>query len=280
MAPRILFVTGKGGTGKSRVAEALARVATAKGRPAVLVRTSPPRETGVRRTPWREIVLDDDRALGDFLIRALRFSFLARRLQDSRTFSAVAAAAPGLRDLVRLTSITGLVATSSPRTVIVVDAPASGHSVPLLTAPATVLGFARIGPVEHDAREASRIVADPRIFLPVLVTIPEEFAITETMSLVARLDEAGVAPARVVVNGLWPAYLDADSGDALAASGVSEDARQHWQRHRRQAELVAGLEEDVGRCEKIAFRFHAADDDALAGDDVDALFVDLVENAA
>lgn len=282
VAARILFVTGKGGTGKSRIAEALARSAAAQGRPAILVRAPSPglvSTIGRGPAPVREMVLDDERALGEFLTRALRFSFLARRLQDSRTFAAVAAAAPGLRDLVRLTTITRLAATTRPRTVVVVDAPATGHSVPLLTSPSTVLEFARLGPVERDARDAKAVVADARIFTPVLVTTPEELAITEMLSLRQQLLDAGTAPARVVVNGVWPSYFGERDALAIEAAGISDDASRHWRRHRRQAELIDRLEAKIGLCAKVAFTFGSGGA-ALAGEDIDALFDELVERAA
>jgi arsenite/tail-anchored protein-transporting ATPase len=316
MAP-ILFVTGKGGTGKSSLAAALARLAASRGRPVVLVRMRPSGEiadgeadvpeatAGSRATArrrgreevgpvasrgasrhaeaarhhLREVVLDDTRSLEQFLTRVLRLGFLARRLLDSRTFTAVAAAAPGLRDLVTLSVITSIASSRSLARggLVVVDAPATGHSVPLLTAPSRVLELAPLGPVAREARLARRAIADPVSFKPVLVTIAEEFAITEALSLRRELVAAEVPAPHVVVNGLWPLHVDARGGERIAASGASSDATLHWRRTCRQAELVADLERQVGACARIGFSFH---DDTLPPADVDALLHSLVEDAA
>ena len=311
MAAHILFVTGKGGTGKSAVARGLAEAAAAAGRPVALVRMRPAGEseeagasgakTSGRRpgtpdgpssrggqpissapkpTRVREVLLDDRGDLEAFLTRVLRLGFLARRLLDSRTFSAVAAAAPGLRDLVTLTAITTL-AASRPlgrRGLVVVDAPATGHSVPLLTAPGRVLELAPVGPVASEARAAHRVVIDPAAFTPLLVTTPEELAISEVLSLHDQLREAGVPFPRIVVNGLWPAHVAANDAAKLEASGASADALLHLQRRRRQDELVAQLEARVGECPKVDFSFvdGSEDDGALSSTDAHGLYEQVV----
>lgn len=274
---RILFVSGKGGTGKSFVAEALATEATSRGLRVALVRVhaaeatkaktpeSHGRATGprVRREAaqvpaFREVTLDERAALEKFLTRVLVVGFVARRLLDSRTFSAVAAAAPGLRDLVTLTAITALAAPRRRRglDLIVVDAPASGHSVPLLTAPQRVLEIAPVGPVAREARAARELVTDARRFVPLIVTIAEELAVTEALSLYEDMIDAGVPAPRIVVNSLWPLHLAAEHVDWLLASRASSDAILHHKRRRRQLELITSLEQRVGRCPALPFTFN------------------------
>ena len=291
MGPRILFVTGKGGTGKSSIAAALAREAAARGRRVLLVRMPPAARAGesdaghdgkrarggrsVAGATLREKTLDDERDLEAFLTRILGFGFLARRLCDSRTFSAVAAAAPGLRDLVALTAIT--TEAGRRRGLVVVDAPATGHSLPMLTAPARGLELAPLGPVANEARRALAVLADRRAFAAVLVTAPEELAITEVLALHEQVVGAGAAAAHVVVNGMWPAYVSAADGERIAASGVSADAARHWQRHQRHARLVDELEARVGPCARIGFSFG---DEGLPRGDVGRLLDTLTEAAA
>ncbi|MBI5505969.1 MAG: hypothetical protein HY899_14325 [Deltaproteobacteria bacterium] len=280
---RILFVSGKGGTGKSFVAEALAERAAARGLEVALVRvraaagsadpdsggsehrTEAARPAtahasdGVTAQPatFHTTTLDERATLEKFLTRVLRLNFVARRLLDSRTFSAVAAAAPGLRDLVTLTAITALASPRRRRSfeLIVVDAPASGHSVPLLTAPAQVLEIAPVGPVAREARAARELVADTQLFVPLIVTTPEELAINEALTLCEDLRCAGVAAPRVVVNGLWPGHLAAEHVDWLVGSRASSDALLHLKRRQRQLELIATLERRVGRCPTLPFTF-------------------------
>ena len=77
------------------------------------------------------IALDPREALRRLLGRTLRFGFLADRLMDSRTFSAVAAAAPALADLVRIDCLREVAAgnVAGAFDVVVVNAPSSGHGV-------------------------------------------------------------------------------------------------------------------------------------------------------
>jgi len=298
VAAHILFVTGKGGTGKSSVATSLAQLATSRGRAVVLLRMrtatgedAPATEQAddsiardramdrIRLPRLREVSLDDQRDLEQFLLRVLPLGFLARRLLDSRTFTAVAAAAPGLRDLVRLTGIAALAASPELRRggLVVVDAPATGHSVPLLQSPAQVLELAPIGPVAREARRTRRLIADPQRFTPVLVTTPEELAITEVLSLHRQILGAGLPAPRIVVNGLWPAHLEKSWAERLVASGASADAALHWRRRQRQMELVEGLEQAIGTCPRIGFSFR---DGALPEHDVESLLTELTREAA
>jgi arsenite-transporting ATPase len=261
---RVLFVTGKGGTGKSSVAFALAREAAARGVRVLLIRMPASDEASLREhaprgrvfpspSLFRERTLDDQRDLEAFLTRVLGLGFVARRLGASQTFSAVAAAAPGLRDLVALSAIQS--EASRRRGLVIVDAPATGHSIPLLNAPARVLELAPIGAVAREVERARELVRDAAAFTAVLVTTPEELAIAEVLELRAEVLAAGVASLRVVVNGTWPACVSDEDGEAIAASGASADARLHWQRHVRHESLARGLEEHVGACARLAFSF-------------------------
>lgn len=281
MGARILFVTGKGGTGKSSIASALAGEAAARGQAALLVRMPDHGRVAGAATQSRpgqvvEKALDDTRDLEDFLTRVIGLGLVARRLLDSRTFAAVAAAAPGLRDLVALAAITS--EASRRRGVVVVDAPASGHSVPLLTAPARVRDLAPVGPVAREAREALAALTNREGFAAVLVATPEELAIAEVLALRDDVLAAGVATSRVVINGLWPGRVGNEDGETIAASGASSDAASHWRRHRRQATLADDLEARVGPCSRVGFSFGGSGA-ALPRADIAALFDALAQDA-
>src|SRR5262249_56417764 len=71
--------------------------------------------------------------------------------------------------------------------VIVVDAPASGHSLPLLAAPKTLGALAHLGPVAETLRSIGTRLADPATTLVCLVTTPEELAVRETVELHPQL---------------------------------------------------------------------------------------------
>ena len=96
----------------------------------------------------------------EFALRILRIRALARRLLESQTFRVVAAAAPGIEDFLTLVRIagwedarTGLQRRRHRFDLVLVDAPATGHSVPLLATPGSLLKMLPFGPLAGTARE-------------------------------------------------------------------------------------------------------------------------------
>src|SRR5439155_973972 len=151
--------------------------------------------------------LEPEVLLGDFVEGVLRFRILARRLLESTSFQVLAAAAPGLGEFLVLQRLLGWVeARRRGRPVydlVVVDAPASGHSLPLLAAPHTLGALARLGPVAELLARIQRLIADPGATLVCVVTTPEELAVRETVELHRELaGRLGLAVAPPIVNAL------------------------------------------------------------------------------
>src|SRR5438874_4820449 len=130
--------------------------------------------------------LEPEVLLGDFVEGVLRFRILARRLLESTSFQVLAAAAPGLGEFLVLQRLLGWVeARRRGRPVydlVVVDAPASGHSLPLLAAPHTLGALARLGPVAELLARIQRLIADPGATLVCVVTTPARVAPGSAMS--------------------------------------------------------------------------------------------------
>lgn len=238
---RIVFVTGKGGVGKSTVAAALTLALARSGRdtiaaelsgqariPALLGHPSPGRpgtETEVAPGTWTTTI-EPEAALAEWAGRIIRPRALLDVAVRSRAFSGLVAAAPGASELV---SITKAVELSSPERwlpgeplhdIAVLDGPASGHGLGMLGSPSTYAEIARVGPIATQAREVDQILRDPERCLVVTVALPEETPVNETLELEDALEERlGRGSSLTVVNGLVEGILNEEEASRARSAG-------------------------------------------------------------
>ena len=264
---RLLFVTGKGGVGKSTVATALGLVAARRGlRTIVAELASQERIQGLfsengEGERFREmelkpglftISIDPQQAMEEYL--RVKAGTLGQALGASRLFQAFAMATPGMRELLSIGKVWELAQLhrrtrgGAPYDLVIVDAPATGHGVGLLRTPRTFADIARVGPIAHQGRTIADTIADPEFTGVVAVATPEEMPINETMALADELARDKLPLDLVVVNGLYPPRFAFDeiaelndaltkTRSALARSALraalSEHARAGTQREQR-----------------------------------------------
>jgi len=296
MATQVLYLTGKGGVGKSFVARLLADVAASRGLRTALVRMhtdgagdavgnrvgagAPDAGKGSSGAAAATVSLDQDRALRHLLTRVLRFRFLSNRLMDSRTFSAVASAAPGVKDLVTLSYLRDLAAgeVAPGHDLLIVDGVASGHSVPLLAAPRRVHELLRVSPAARVAADVETFVHDARRFRAVIVTLPEELCVGEAIELTADLDDLGVSMTRPIVNCIYPPGATRAQATWLREHDASDDSLLYLSRRERQLELATRLEHDGAQPLLFPFLFERHDSGKAAGDAAGRLLDELLKN--
>jgi anion-transporting ArsA/GET3 family ATPase len=279
----LLVVTGKGGAGKTTVASATALLAARRGRRAILVELAAagrvPSLFGVReREPGAEIELgenlayiaiDPDRALLEWL-QELGGRVPGRVLASSGTFQYFAAAAPGAKELVSMIKVWELTQSKRWRgrgpdyDLVVLDAPATGHALGLLTSPQTFGAIARVGAVAAQTRHVQELLSDTERCGYLAVAAPTELAIEETIELQTRLHGAlareldavlvnGTIPQRFRASELRTLELAAHEGEAQAAAFAAASAAH--ERARFQQSLIARLRRRGLRVHTIPFQF-------------------------
>ena len=222
---RLVFVTGKGGVGKSTVAAALGLRAARQGRRTIVAeiggRGDVQRMFGARSAAAAgelelapglfTIAIEPRRALEEYLADQLPTRALAELLGASRTLAYLTAATPGLSELLCIGKVWELAqprrraAGAEPYDLVVLDAPATGHGVALLGAPGTFARAAHVGPIARQGARIQATLADPQVTAVVTVSTPQEAAVTETLETRDRLvSELGLDAGRVVVNAVHP----------------------------------------------------------------------------
>ena len=263
LAHRLLVVTGKGGVGKTTVAAALGLVAARAGKRTIVAEVA--RRGDVASAfdrdgsePFEEIELadglfhisiDPQEALEEYLRDQLPRGPLADILARSRVFGLLAAATPGMRELLTVGKLWELAQLdrrtpgADPYDLVVVDAPATGHGVAVLTAPRTFAAAAGSGPVARQGKKIDATLSDPSQTAVVAVARAEELAVTETGELRASLREGmGLEIERVIANALDPDRFDDREAHALARHGehpaVARALRGHARAVRQRAQLA------------------------------------------
>ena len=273
---RLIFVTGKGGVGKSTVATALGLVAARRGLRTIVAELASQERVGQafdrRGRTFEEVELaenlftisvDPQFAMEEYL--RVKTGAVGQALGQSRLFNAFAMATPGMRELLSVGKLWEL-AQHERRSdggevydLVIVDSPAAGHGVGILRTPRTFAEIARVGPIAHQAGVIAATIADRAFTAIVAVATPEEMPVNETLWLRDALAEEQLALDATIANACYPQRFTTRERTALAkarkrtghpltgaalGAALSEHARMTAQREQL-ARLREGLAADV-----------------------------------
>ncbi|MDQ2939379.1 MAG: AAA family ATPase [Actinomycetota bacterium] len=256
---RLLFVTGKGGVGKSTVAASLGLAAAARGKRTIVCEIGSQEHTsrlfrraqvGFHEVQLEEnlwtISIDPDESMREYMLLQLKVRAMRDLLFRSRVFTYLTAATPGLKELVTIGKIWELaqldrkVKKGRKYDLVIVDAPATGHGIGFLQTPRTFANIARVGPIHAQAQELDRFITDHASTGAAIVSLPEEMPVNETATLERELrEEIGVSVDRVYMNALYPERFSNGEGERLegerpqATGAVREALRAAVSEHRR-----------------------------------------------
>ncbi|MEV6207476.1 ArsA-related P-loop ATPase [Kitasatospora sp. NPDC051914] len=249
---RLHVVSGKGGTGKTTVAAALAMALAADGGRTLLIevegRQGIAELFGMAALPYEErkvasvsqarlglpgsgqgevyaLAIDTELALLEYLEMFYKLGRAGKALQKVGFVDFATTIAPGVRDVL----LTGKACEAARRKgpdgrraydAIVMDAPPTGRLTRFLNVNEEVAGLARFGPIHGQAQAVMRVLKSPETAVH-FVTLLEEMPVQETVDGIADLREAQLPVGGVMVNMVRPPVLD-----AAAVAAVDGDHRE------------------------------------------------------
>lgn len=237
---RLVFFTGKGGVGKSTITAAFALLAARQGRRVLVVEVDAKgnltdlfehRPVGfepVQVHPGvHALTMNTQDSLREYLKLNLKVPVMGRIGPVARALDFVAAAAPGVKEILTIGKILWEVREAiegrADWDLVVVDAAATGHIVAQLGAPEAIRELVSVGPVRTQTMWMSEILADPKITALNVVATPEEMPVNETIELVERARaELAVSLGAVIMNRVLPELFTRRDDAVFAAMAEPE----------------------------------------------------------
>ncbi len=278
---RLLFVVGKGGSGKTTISAAIGLAAGRMGQKVLLVETG--EADAVGHVFQRETLphvpekispgmwgarIHPKSVLEEYIHVHIGFKFISNAITRASLFEHLADATPGLKDVMTLGQIWRFEKETAGYDdyrydMIIVDAPATGHGLSLLRQPRTLIDMLRLGPIANQTRAVQALLKDREKTGIALVTLPEELPVNEAVEFMKQADEELQMPVdTMIINKVYDDLFTGEESGTLMKpvrgnmSVLLEPARKQILRRRVQQSHMDRIRgEYSGKAIEIPFQF-------------------------
>ena len=234
---RLLVVTGKGGTGKSTITAALALAAARRGKKVLVCEVTarervselfgkPPSGTEIHQLAPNifSVHVQPREAMREYALMTLKYKTIYNAVFENRVVRYFLNAAPSLAEIVMLGKVWWHAAreqeNGKPRwDHVILDAPATGHGLTLLTVPEVFLRLVSDGPLARDMRDMQALLTDPARCATSIVSLPEEMPVNEAIELSAALKVHGLPQGPLFLNAVFAQRFTPEERTALSRGG-------------------------------------------------------------
>ncbi len=248
---RVIFVTGKGGTGKTLITSLLGKLAAAQGKRVLIAERSsceqlPPlfgkspvghEETQIAPGLFA-INLDPKACFREYIVKHLGFPRLYERVFSHKAVQSFLNAIPGIDDVMLLGRLYYTVEVQRSYDLVVFDSPSSGHFLNLVTVSQAILSSVLRGPLVNEVRKVHEFLRQSQNCTTLVVTNPEPLIVSETLELLTKLERSScVSTGGVLINrnitpqslsaiGIAPPELERYLAEVIARANTNQDAMQ------------------------------------------------------
>jgi len=199
---KLLFVTGKGGVGKTSVSVAIGQIAASLGKKTLLVESSSQEQIapllGKNTIGHNETTISQNLSIlnlsttenfKEYITKYLGQKLLYDKVFSHKVMQSFINTIPGLAEVMLLGRLyySLEIASGSKPDLLIFDSSASGHFLSLMTTPDSVLGTGIGGPMIKEIQNVRNFIAEEKNCGTIYVTIPEELVITECIDFIPKL---------------------------------------------------------------------------------------------